>query len=104
MKTYVWMIREQTTGLWLCSKDGDLVTQDQGWIWRRADLAERAMKRTINGYTSKAQSKEQGKYPWLCGPTVSTMEQVYEGKNKGQGWLHIDKCKFKVIRLELRIS
>lgn len=103
MKTYVWMVREKTTGLWLCSKGGNLVKPEDAWIWRRADLAEKAMKKTIKGYKSIAAEDERSRYAWLTGPSISTVEQIYE-EDEAEGFLHIDKCEFTVVRLELRVA
>lgn len=68
---FVWQIREKNTGLWVRdSSQGwhHLVEQDAAYLWRRQDLAEKALKE-VHKRLKKITAGEKH-YLWYKGFTV----------------------------------
>lgn len=77
--TFVWQIRDRNSGFWIEDSSGGwyhLVTQDKAYLWRREELAEKALKKILKSWKNKLVAPHN--YTWFKG-FISYPEVI--GKN-----------------------
>ena len=68
MVTFVWQIRDKNTGYWAADASGGwyhLVIQDNAWLWRREDLAKKALEKILKKWKDKKMYPEHN--TWFKG-------------------------------------
>ena len=101
---YVWQVRDRNSGFWLAdTRQGwsQLVSQEKAGIWRREDLAEKALKKVLKQW--KKVLCNQNQYTWFKGFTC--LEEVVGQDEYGHDiYNRYKKVDFEVVCVKLVIA